>query len=165
MRAHEQRSLTILKIRGPGEFIGLMSCFYGNIYQNSASAIEDAEILHIKIEVIKDIIAANGNYALRIMNEMSKEGLGLIDNMVNRTNKQIPGRIAGVLLFFATEVYKSNIFQLPLSRQELAELVSTTKETVSRTLTEFRNDRIIEIKDKKIEIKSLDLVTMLNNIG
>jgi CRP-like cAMP-binding protein len=69
------------------------------------------------------------------------------------------------LLFFSKKIYQSNSFSLPVSRMDLAELVSTTKESISRTLTEFKNDKIIEIDDKKIVIKSPDLLQILSKLG
>jgi len=54
---------------------------------------------------------------------------------------------------------------LPISRLETADFIQTTKETASRTLTEFKNDRIIELEDKDVVLKSLNLLETLNRIG
>jgi len=68
-------------------------------------------------------------------------------------------------LFFSKEIYNSNEFTLPLSRLEFANLVYSTKESVSRTLTEFKNDRMIEIDDRKVILKSIDLLNILSTMG
>jgi CRP/FNR family transcriptional regulator len=115
--------------------------------------------------VFKEILGENGQYALHMLNELSKMGVSLIEKMVNLSHKQIPGRIAEILLFFSKQVYMSNNFTLPVSRQELADLVSSTKESISRTLTEFKNDRLIEIDDRKVVLKSLDLLDILSRMG
>jgi CRP-like cAMP-binding protein len=155
----------ILKISGPGSYIGMFSAFYGSRYQRSATALEDSETIYINMGVMRQVLSENGKYSLRILNEMSSEGIYLIDRMINFSQKQIPGRIAEILLFFSHEVYRTNNFVLPLSRQELADLVSSTKESISRTLTEFRNDRLIDIDDRKVELKSMDLLEILSRIG
>jgi len=155
----------ILKIVGPGSYIGLISVFYSNRYIVSGTALEDSELIYVNTEVFKEIVAENGRYALQIMQQFSLEGMFLIEKLVNFPQKQIPGRIAEVLLFFSTEVYHKNEFTLPISRKELANLVYSTKESVSRTLTEFKNDRMIDIDDRKVTLKSIDLLNILNKLG
>lgn len=89
----------------------------------------------------------------------------LLDKVINVSQKQVPGRLADVLLFFSTQIYKKDTFTLPVSRMDLAELISSTKESISRTLTEFRNDKIIELEDKEVTIKSLELLQILSRLG
>ena len=99
------------------------------------------------------------------MKQLSEQGLYLLDKLINLSYKQVPGRIAGIILFFATDIFASEEFEFPLTRLELADLISSTKESVSRTLMEFKNDRIIEIDEKKIHIISMDLIRTLSRIG
>ncbi|MGC9342824.1 MAG: helix-turn-helix domain-containing protein [Bacteroidales bacterium] len=54
---------------------------------------------------------------------------------------------------------------LPFTRKELAEFSGTTKESFIRTLTEFKNDKIIEIDGASISIKSMDIIRTLSNLG
>ena len=89
----------------------------------------------------------------------------LINRMIALSKKHVPGRLAEMLLYLSKHIYKNNVMTLPLSRQEIADLMQSSKETVSRTLTEFKNDRIIELDDRKVILKSLDLLEILNKIG
>jgi CRP-like cAMP-binding protein len=157
--------LIILKIVGPGNFIGIISAFYGSRYQHSATALEDTETLYTNLTDLKEIIGSNGKYGLHFLKLLSEEGIMLIDKMINLSQKQIPGRIAEFLLFFSRNIYHSDDFTLPLSRQELADLVSSTKESISRTLTEFKNDRLIDIDDRKVSLKSIELLEILSRMG
>jgi len=157
--------MIILKIVGPDNFIGILSAFYGNRYQSSATALEDTEMIYLNLSVFKEILSINGKYGLHFLKHLSAEGIQLVEKMINLSQKQIPGRIAEILLFFARNVYNNNSFTLPLSRQELADLVSSTKESISRTLTEFKNDRLIEIDDRKVNLKSIDLLDILSRMG
>jgi CRP/FNR family transcriptional regulator len=161
----DQDKTIILKIVGPGNLIGIISAFYGSRYQHSATALEDTETLYVNLPDLREIIVSNGKYGLHFLELLSREGITLIDKMINLSQKQVPGRIAGILLFFSREVYHSNEFKLPLSRQELADLVSSTKESISRTLTEFKNDRLIDIKDRQVNLKSLELLEILSRMG
>jgi CRP/FNR family transcriptional regulator, polysaccharide utilization system transcription regulator len=161
----DQEKTVILKIVGPGSYLGMISSFYGNRYQHCASALEDTETIYSGLPDIKEIIGENGKYGLHMLKQLSSESIFLIDKMINLSQKQIPGRIAEILLFFSREIYHSNDFSLPLSRQELAELVSSTKESISRTLTEFKNDRLIDINDRVVNLKSIDLLEILSRMG
>lgn len=155
----------ILKLAVSGYFVGLLSVFGDDIYQYNASSVEDSDIIFIDIGVFRDIINQNGTFATHLLRQVSSEGLYIFDKLVSQYHKQLPGRIADVLLFFSDIIYQSNIFYLPLTRRELAEFAGTTKESFIRTLTEFKNDRIIKLDGKKVEIISLDIIKTLSRLG
>ncbi|KPK85161.1 MAG: hypothetical protein AMS27_08170 [Bacteroides sp. SM23_62_1] len=157
--------LIILKLALPGEYIGLLSVLGNQIHQYSATAVEETAICFIDINVFKNVILDNGKFGLQLLNIISKEGLYIFDRLMNQTQKQLPGRIADVLLYFINEVYHSQKFSFPLTRRELAQLAGTTKESFIRTLTEFRNDKIIALNGSEVEIISMDIVNTLSEFG
>ena len=161
----EKKRSIILKIVGPNKFVGLFSSFYENRYQFSATAIENSEMIYVSIPLINEILVENGRFAREMIWHLSNDGMDLMNKLIYFPQKQVPGRIAEVLLFFSEEIYSKDEFTLPLSRQELADLVYSTKESISRTLTEFKNDRIIDIDDRKITLKSIDLLRVLSRLG
>ena len=155
----------ILDIIPKDQFAGLTSIFYEALYPYSAASIIGGELIHTSASAVREVVSENGKYALNLMTVLSSRVVYLVERMIALTKKQVPGRIAEILLYFSKHIYKSNTFSLPLSRHEIADYVQTTKETVSRTLTEFRNDRIIELDDKDVVLKSLELLEILNKIG
>jgi CRP-like cAMP-binding protein len=70
-----------------------------------------------------------------------------------------------VLLYFAEKIFHSTSYTLPLTRRELAELAGTTKESFIRTLTEFKNDKIIDLDGSIVEIKSMKIIKTLSELG
>ncbi len=104
-------------------------------------------------------------FSLSIINLMGKEILDISKKLVTFSMKQLPGRVADLLRYFSEEVFKSNEFTVSLTRQEMAELIGTTKESLIRTLNEFKNDRIIDLDGKNIKILSNDLIKVLSEIG
>lgn len=158
------RSL-ILKIAKPGEFIGLVSVFGNNIYQYSASAIENSSVFFIDFNVFNSILLENGKYAVYLLKNLSQDNLNIFDRIISQYHKQLPGKIADIILYFSNHIYNSEEFEFPITRNELAELAGTTKESFIRTLTEFKNDKIIEIDGKQIKIKSIDIVKTLSRLG
>ncbi len=155
----------ILKIVGPGQYVGLFSVFYDNLYQFSAVSLEESEIVYVPMALINELIVDNGQFALGLIQQLGQDGMELMNKLIYFPQKQVPGRIAEILLFFATRIYQSDNYTLPLSRQELADLAYSTKESVSRTLTEFKNDRMIDINDRVVMLKSVDLLKILSKLG
>lgn len=155
----------ILRIDTPNSFLGLMSVFGYDIHQFSAAAIDNTEICFTDITVFKNLINDNGHFSLKLMNTLSLEGLFLFDRLMSQSHKQLPGRIADVLLYFAEKIFHSTTFTLPITRRELAELAGTTKESFIRTLTEFKNDKIIDLDGSQVEIKSMKIIKTLSELG
>lgn len=155
----------ILKIASPGYFIGLVSIFGDTTFQYSAAAIEDSNVYFIDINTFKSILKNNGKYASYILSEVCKDSLSVFDRITSQYNKQLPGKIAEIILFFSENIYKSQTFEFPITRTELAELAGTTKESFIRTLTEFKNDKIIELDGKFVKINSIDIIKTLSKIG
>ena len=57
------------------------------------------------------------------------------------------------------------VFELPVSRREIAEYIGMTTENVIRTLSEFRRDKLIKINGKEIEIADYDTLEKISNFG
>lgn len=155
----------ILKIATPGNFLGLISIFGESTFQYSATAIEECEITFIDINVYYDLIENNGKYASSILKILSTDNLYIFDKLLSQYQKQLPGKIADLILYFSEQIYQSAHFEFPLTRNELAEFAGTTKESMIRTLTEFKNDKIIDLDGKSVKINSIDIVKTLSKIG
>jgi CRP-like cAMP-binding protein len=155
----------ILKIVTAGEFLGLLS-FYGNtLHQFSASAVEDCEIGFIDIQIFNQVLKKNGTFAMELIRLVSREGLYMFDKLLRLSHKQLPGRIADVILYFSETINKNEEFDFPLTRRELAELAGTTKESFIRTLAEFKNDKIIDLNGSHVKINSMKIVRTLSELG
>ena len=89
----------------------------------------------------------------------------LISTRLDLNSRQIRGRIAYILCYFATEVYDSHKFNLPISRKEIGELIDMRVENVVRVLSEFRKDGIIAIEGTQIEIKNFEKLSWINQHG
>ncbi len=157
--------MRIFNISNSGSLLGHMTVFGGEIHQYSASAIGNVEVALIEISVILDIIKGNGEFAYLMLKQAGEDGLNVLSSFMNQSQKQLPGRIAEMLVFFSEKIYKSYSFELPLSRRELAEFVGTTKESMIRTLAEFRHDNIIKLNDKNVEIISPEIIHVLSRCG
>ena len=154
-----------LKIATPGEFIGLMSNYGDEMHQFSASAILSAEIGYINQQVFNNIIRKNSDFAVNLLKTLSIEGLYIFERLLSQSHKQLPGRIADVILYFSDVIFKKEEFEFPVTRRELAELAGTTKESFIRTLSEFKNDKIISLEGSRVSINSMKIIRTLSELG
>ena len=159
------RTQQIISIATPRDFIGLLSVFSNTEYIYSLAALEDSSLCMIDINVIKKIILQNGKFALNLIEKMSWISDVVLSNKVELGIKQLRGRIAHILLMFADQVYESDIYELPVSRKEIGELIDMRTENVVRILSEFRKDQLIGIEGKKIEIKNKPMLKKISELG
>jgi CRP-like cAMP-binding protein len=154
-----------LKIISGDHFAGLDALFAEPVYQYSASSIGEITLLIIDFGTFNNLLLNNGRFALDLIRVLSRESLYIFTRLNSQTHKQLPGRIADVLLYFSEEIYHSRTFEFPLTRNELAELAGTTKESFIRTINEFKHDKIIELDGRKVKIISLDIIKILSDLG
>ena len=164
-REGRNNKFIVLKIAIPSEYIGLMSIFGNHVHQYSAAAINQTEIYFIDYGTFTAIIKENREFALKLISNLSTFGIYIFDRLMSQSHKQLPGRIADVILYFAETIFKSDVFEFPFPRRELAELAGTTKESFIRTLAEFKNDKIIDLEGSKVTINSMKIIKTLSDLG
>jgi len=155
----------IISIAKPFDFVGLISVFSKTNYFYSITAIEDSSICFIAKDCFISEIASNGQFALDILTRMSKTNDDVLEAKFALSSKNLRGRIAHILLDFANNIYKSNEFELPVSRREIAELIDMRMENVIRVMSEFRQDGIIKINGHIIEITNQNMLQKISDMG
>lgn len=155
----------ILKVAVPHDFLGLLSIYGRDTHQYSASAVQEAEITFIDINTFNKVLYSNGEFADKLFKKICNDGLFIFDRLMSQSHKQLPGRIADVILYFSEVIYKSDVFDFPFTRRELAELAGTTKESFIRTLAEFKNDKIIDLDGSGVKINSHKIIRTLSQLG
>ena len=158
---HEQ----IVRIVKAPSYLGLPTTFGDKINQYSVTVIEASEVCFIDIKAFRYLLEANPDFSFEVMIEMCRNELEVYYRCANRTQKQIRGKIADVLLEFSNKIFNSDFFTLPLTQEDLGNLVDSSRESISRILTEFDNDGIIKLKGRKIEIRNRDSLLMISSKG
>lgn len=142
----------IIRVLGPGDFLGELSIFIEAPVDSNAEALEDMTVCMIESDKLKDIISKNPSIAAKVIEELSRrlqsserliESLGLHD---------VEQRVADYLLRLAAD--KEQII-LPLSKKDLAAHIGTSQETLSRKLSLFEELGLInQSGHRKIIIKN-----------
>lgn len=164
-RENRNNKVKIIKLGIPGELVGINSVMGEETFSYSAAALEKTTIQIIDYNVLETILLNNGQFSMALMENICSDNLNIFKRLISQSQKQLPGRIADIILYFSDTIYHSKNFTFPLTRSELAELAGTTKESLIRTLTEFKNDKIIILEGKKVQITSEDILKTLSRIG
>ncbi len=102
---------------------------------------------------------------MEVVKQLSTDNIFNINRLSSLLYKQLPGRVADIILYFSEDIFKNNTFTIPLTRQELAELAGTTKESLIRTLSEFKHDKIIDMNRNFFQVNSMHIVKTLSRLG
>ena len=156
----------ILKILPAINIIGLPALFDGNaVFPYSAQTYMDCTIKLIEINAFKSLIEKNALFASKIISMLAENSVIINGRFFCLTKKQTYGRLADVLLCLAQRIYKTDKFPLQLTRKDLAEIASMSIESTTRILTKFKEDDLIIIHPKFIEITNIDKLTEISQIG
>ncbi len=139
----------ILKFVKAPAYIGLPTSIGDKINQFSVTAIEDSSVCFIDQDCFNDLLHANEDFSYEIIVGLCKDELQCFKYSLYRTQKHVRGLVSEMLLYFAREIYQSDTFICPLSRYEASDFIGTSRETVSRILSEFEKEGIIKIQGKR----------------
>jgi CRP-like cAMP-binding protein len=155
----------VLKLVTPGNFIGIPSLLNGITFNFTLSSVKASTVCQIPFSVFDTILENNHKLSKEFLKCFSKDYLYQANRLSGLLFKQLPGRVADLILYFAEEIYSSDEFEFPLNRSGLAEICGTTKESLIRTLSEFNHDRIIELNRNSVKINSYDILKTLSKLG
>jgi CRP-like cAMP-binding protein len=155
----------VITITRPFEFVSNMSIFSEDRYQYSVSALEDSVVCIVKLDFIKELFLKNGGFAMGLLTKISLINDKIINQTLDIRQKNLVGRVAYVLLYFTKEIYNSRVFDLPVSRKEIADYIGMSTANVIRTLSDFKKEGIIRVFGKTIEIVDADKLEIISKRG
>ncbi|MHB9093201.1 MAG: Crp/Fnr family transcriptional regulator, partial [Eubacteriales bacterium] len=155
-KATEDGREQILHILQPGDVFAEVVLIDRGPYPATAEVIETGQIGLLMNNDVEDLIRSNAEIALKLLRILSRR-LRLAQTQVrDLALKDTYGRLAGMLLILGKEHGAETIdgvkIDLPLSRQELANLIGTTRETVTRVLGDFKKYKCIDLEKQAIII-------------
>lgn len=155
----------ILNVISAGQLIGLPSLYNNKVCQYTAVAIEDSIVCSIDIKVFDKYIRSNGDFAAEIIYELNRNTSISYARFLALTQKNLHGRIAESLLYLSDEVFKKDEFVNSLSRKDMAELAGTSCESVTRVLSSFKSDGIIEMEGKSVKLSNKTKLRQISEHG
>lgn len=150
----------ILNIFGAGAILGEVTLFNDMGYPATAEVIEDALIGMIYNRDIENLVLKNKDLALQIIKELSKRLYNSQMTVKEMALSDVYLRTINALLNLARDhgiqTSKGIELEVDVTRQDIANIVGTTRETVSRTMSELKRTNDIDIIGRKIIINNID---------
>jgi CRP-like cAMP-binding protein len=155
----------ILQIVKKYSYLGLSSLFGDRINNYSYAALEDIKVCYIDLNVFHGLVRSNGNFAYEILVSVSRDSLNNFHRFMSQSQKKIYGKVADALIYFSRFIFEQDSFELPFTRQEFADLIGLSRESATRILTKFKDEGILNIKARQIDILNPDMLLQISKHG
>ncbi len=134
----------ILHIFGPGEPIGEVAVFAGKRFPANATALEKSRVLFFPRATFLELIQKNPSLALNMLAVLSHRLRRFTAVIENLSLKEVPGRLAAYLLYLSHKKEGMSDLTLDISKGQLASLLGTIPETLSRILKKMTEAGLIQ---------------------
>lgn len=155
----------ILHFYGPGQPFGEVPVFAGQHFPANAQAVEKSRLLFIPRQAFIDLITANPSLALNMLAVLSMRLRQFTMQIENLSLKEVPGRLASYLMFLSAEQDSPHTVHLPISKGQLASLLGTIPETLSRIFSRMSARGQIEVQGADIELRDREALEALAGGG
>lgn len=157
----------IIYVANTGELIGYHAILDDDRYPDSAAALEESTIAFIPKEDFLEALRQSNVLTRRLLKTLSHEFGVLANSLTLFAQKSVRERLA-LQLIVLREKYKVNFktgmpVEINMSRDDLASLVGAARENVVRVLTDFKNEKILETKGRKIIVFNVNKLIEIAN--
>lgn len=147
---------TLIQILGEGDIVGHQNLFTNSKYTTSATALEDCYICFIDKDFIASALKNDPILGLQVIQKISSEMLETQAKIYSMAHKNVRQRLADILLtlskFFGEKEENRIKLNIKLSRDELGSMIGTVNETVTRFISDFKEQGLITEENKTIYI-------------
>ena len=155
----------ILHIYGPGHPFGEVPVFAGENFPAHAQAIDRTRLLFFPREAFLSLITANPDLALKMMSVLSLKLRSFTVQIENLSLKEVPARLASYLLYLDQEQGQHHELSLTISKTQLAAIIGTIPETLSRIFKRLSDQQLITVKGRHIRLLQVDKLQEMADIG
>ncbi|MFP4016715.1 MAG: Crp/Fnr family transcriptional regulator, partial [Halanaerobiales bacterium] len=149
----KEKVLTILQ---EGDIFGEMSLFDQDTHPITAEVLDQARLVIISFEDLKNIISQKPGVAIKIIEAMAKKTRLLASQIRELVFQDAEGRLASLLVRFienfGVEVKSGVMIDIVLTHQEFANLLGSSRVTVTKLINQFIDEGIIKVYKRKIVV-------------
>jgi len=153
-KLHDQGKELIISLLNEGDFFGFTALLTGGDYPESAQALEESDVTFIPGEDFFNLVYNNRDVAKKFLQILT-------DNIAEQQNKlldlaysSVRKRVAEALIHLKNKYSNKDTFALAFSREDLANVVGTSTESLIRTISDFKDEDLVEVKEGKIILKN-----------
>jgi CRP-like cAMP-binding protein/CheY-like chemotaxis protein len=153
-KSHPDGKEYITDLFSAGDFIGYAALLDDKNYDDSAVILEDAEIMQIPKDDFLQMIYNDINIAAKFIRIFSQNVKEKEERLMNLAYSSLRKRVAKALVDIHGKFGAGK--PIEISREDIAQYVGTATESLIRTLSDFKAEKLIEIKEGKISIANID---------
>lgn len=154
----------IVNIIEQGEFFGYTALFENSVYKENADALEDSEIAAIPRAEFENLLHNNYEVCQKFVSLIAHEVTEKEEQLIHIAYNSLRRKVADALLTVNQKYHGSvDSYSINISRENLAAVAGTATESLIRTLTDFKSEKLIDIKDGKISILNLPRLERMVN--
>ena len=148
----------ILHVMEQGDPFGEVPMFAGSSYPADAEAVENSVLLFFSRQSFLDQIQRQPSLAMNMMASLAKRLLHLTTLVEHLSLKEVPERLAAYFLYLKGENNDNRDLDLNISKGQLANIIGTSPETLSRALGKMSSQRLITVKGRRIRLLKPDMI-------
>lgn len=157
---HDNGKELITGLYNEGDYVGYTTLLESGVYTDNAEAIEDVELALIPRSDFDELINSNPGVLKRFIQMLAKNMIEKEEQLLGIAYNSLRKKVADALLSINK---KFNTESIDISRDNLAAVAGVAKESLIRTLGDFRDERLINIKEGEIVLLDLKKLSLMLN--
>lgn len=146
----------ILHVFGPGEPFGEVPVFHGQPFPANAMALVRTKLLFFPRREFVELVTGNPSLALNMLAMLSLRLRRFANQIESLSLKEVPGRLAGYLIYLSEEQNSPDRVTLDIPKGQLASLLGTIPETLSRIFARMTDEGLIRVEGRTIYLDDME---------
>lgn len=162
----------ILKIAGPGEVLGLSACVTGKQYECTVETLSPCQVNFVRLDDFLRFIREDSDACLKAAAQISRQ----YNNACRELrwvglSRSADWRLASLLVGWSEDQADGNVtngsraFKLTLTHEEIAQMIGTTRETVTRAMARFKKQKLIEVRGATLLVRNMAALAAIAGRG
>jgi hypothetical protein len=137
-----------------GDFLGHIALLQGGLYRETAEAIDECELAIIPKKEFEDLLKNSREVGQKFISMLAKNIADKEHHLISIAYNSLRKKVADALVVLKNKYHTSDAdkFKIDISRENLATIAGTATESLIRTLSDFKSEKLIDIKDGYITI-------------
>lgn len=164
-RVNDDGKELITGMYNAGDFFGYLALLEEEIYNDTAVSLEESEVCLIPKDDFYSLIYHSADVSKKFIQMLTNDLSSKEDQLVQLAYNSVRKRVAGALVMLHTKYNDQNQqhFSMKLSREDLANMVGTSTETVIRTLSDFKDEGLVDVKGGLITFLNIKGLSSMKN--
>lgn len=165
IKSNEDGKALATDLFGPGDFLGFIALLHIGTYQDTAIAMEDTELAVIPKDDFEEIMYKSHELSGMFVKLLTANIIAKEKKLMGIAYSSLRKKVANALLLLYKKYQQQTEekFTIDINRESLATIAGTATESLIRTLTDFRSEKLIDMKGNAITLLNLKKLEQLPN--